>query len=200
LSLGPGATKGVLMMVSRRGVGLLLPAVFLLSITGQANRVQAGTHWWLPATVGYTGAATGAGVGLLFAEDIDLENPALVIVPVVGFISGFTLGLVVGKRADNKLARGENLSAAHRNALRVGTTLTGTTVGALVAWRIVEPGGPSSLGTDEEIIVGSLIVGTVLGAAVQFLFFEDALYPPGNPNLGLIFSQNETGIGWRYSF
>jgi hypothetical protein len=99
--------------------------------------------------------------------------------------------------AEHASMRLETRSFAHRSALRLGTMLSGATLGGLVAWRMIE--GSSSSGTDEEVLATSLIAGAVLGALTQFIFFEDALHP-GSPNVGLIFFKNPSGIGLRYSF
>lgn len=139
----------------------------------------AQTQWALPTTVGYTAAGVGAGVAAIGVAD----EAGTVLLPV-GLAAGVIIGLRVGRRADDALDRGDTLSSAHRWAVRAGTVLTGGVVGAGVAVILINPEGPSSLGSDEAIFAGSVLGGAALGALAQYVL-DDRLWPRARPRVGV---------------
>ena len=107
------------------------------------------TAWWIPSTLGYTGAGFGLSVGALFAINPSLDNGIIVLLPVAGLISGGIFGKKVGSRADNRLRLGQELSSNHRFAIRLGTVLAGTSIGALLAAARINSPGNEGPGRDE---------------------------------------------------
>ncbi|MCG3776851.1 MAG: hypothetical protein JW395_3722 [Nitrospira sp.] len=93
---------------------------FLLAVvtTGasQAQTEWRQTVWRVPTTIGY--GALGTTVGLLAVHGTGYDFDAfgtVVIATGAGAVLGIVTGYRIGRSADTRLARGDTLSALHRN-------------------------------------------------------------------------------------
>lgn len=178
----------------RSAVLVLLMLVALLPI----HEADAETYWRVPTMIGYGAVGTGLGVAAIW--DASIDNPSVLLVPLSSLALGGLSGFLIGKSADVSLAKGEELSSLHRNAVRLGTVLTGTAIGAIAAMIIINPPGPSSLGSDEEIYLWSCVSGATLGILTQVLL-DSTLRPARalNADLGLT-PEGRLVLGLKYHF
>ena len=157
---------------------------------------QTQTRWFLPTTVGYAGVGTGLGVLAAWDSEPAEGGPIILAGLVLGGISGY----IIGHNADRALARGDTLTVVHRYAVRLGTILTGSTLGALTAAVIISPKGPSSLGNDESIFTACVLAGSVLGTIVQIVL-DSKLYPADRLHIGFgISPKGRAALGFSYHF
>ena len=132
----------------------------------------AQTRWWAPASIGYAGGAIGLSyIANLpdrcsrtnFSDDCNYE---FFMAPAVFVAGGATAGYLVGKLADRRLRRGEELSALHRNGIRAGTVLAGGTIGLIAAGLTINS---TDFGNDELVVASMIGAGLIGGAGFQYL-------------------------------
>lgn len=163
------------MNASSLRISLLLAALLGALLPAGA---EAQTYWRVPTTVGYGGV--GLGLGVLSAWNVSLDDEVALFGRILGGLAlGTVVGYQVGKRADDALANGSEVSAGHRWGVRSGTVLAGAALGAVVASLIISPEGSSSLGSDEAIFAGSVLTGAVAGGLAQ-IALDSKLWPPGS--------------------
>ena len=162
-------------MNAGRAVCLVLVALLM-----SATSVSAQTRWWIPSTVGYGGAALGLSwvveeLGGCDPADADcFEDAEFFEAPGAFLLSGVLVGYAVGKVADGRLRRGEELTAGHRNALRAGVALTGGTLAAIAAAIFING---TQYGHDEVVFISAVAAGTAGGLILQRTRHEAKLRP-----------------------
>jgi len=143
------------------------------------------THWVFPTTIGYAGLGYGAGFLVFLIGDIEYDSPFVNPSTIGGSLVGIIAGSITGGKADSKLSRGEELDANLRFGVAVGTILSGTFLGTVIAaYKIDSDEGadPQGIGSDENIINFGVLAGTTLGY-LTFKMFESSLYPELLPEL-----------------
>ncbi|TFB09802.1 hypothetical protein E3V36_05640 [Candidatus Marinimicrobia bacterium MT.SAG.2] len=141
------------------------------------------THWVFPTTIGYAGLGFGAGILLIMGEGYD--SALIPISTIGGSLVGIIAGSIIGGKADSKISRGEELDANLRFGVAVGTILSGTFLGTIIAAYKIdsdERAGSQGIGSDENIINFGVLAGTTLGY-LTFKMFESSLYPELLPEL-----------------
>jgi hypothetical protein len=149
-----------MMSTARHAISALgCAALFSIAVVD----AHAQVRWSRTTALGY--AFPGAALGVIPALDMPLDGPFWVP-PAVGMFGGALAGHLVGSSADRKLETGEELSAAHRNAVRAGTVFLGMTVGGAVAALLIDSEG-GTFARDGTILGAGLVGGAVLGVWVQ---------------------------------
>lgn len=123
---------------------------------------------------GFGYASSGVAAWSITRPDIDGEVFQVYALATIG---GAFLGSRIGAAADERLARGDSLSALHKAAVATGSVLAGAGVGAVVAGiGLAASNAGTFIGTDSETVAAATAAGAVLGGVVTW-WRRDALAP-----------------------
>ena len=160
-------------IVSRSVICLALTVLVegLLPMTAPAQ-----LPWSAISTPGY--AAGGMAVAFLPAVGVSNSYESGVAILGAGLAGGAIAGWMIGDTAEDQLARGEELSNGHRNALRAGTVMAGAGSGALASFLVInsDEEGESGGENDSKIFLSLVAGGAALGVLTQVLL-ESRLEP-----------------------
>lgn len=137
----------------------------ILALLAVPTVADAACGWKLLSGFGYGGAAFGS---YFYVSGEGYPGFNTVAFGAGGIVGGW----IVGSRACRKLARTEQLSSLHKNAVRAGTVFAGATAGAIAAGFITS--GVGEVGADERILAQSIAIGAAGGALLQYLIEKGA--------------------------
>jgi hypothetical protein len=156
----------------RRSILCLLLSVLVEGLL--PTTAPAQFPWSAISTPGY--ATAGLAASIVPAIGLGWNNPELGTAILGGGLAvGVITGLAIGGTAQNRLARGEELSGAHRNALRAGTVMAGAGIGALASYFVISPEEGDGE-NDGEIFLSFVASGAALGVLTQVVL-ESRLEP-----------------------
>lgn len=165
----------------------------LLLLTPTPSHAQS---WALVDALGY--GAAGVGAGVLIDSDLSAFSPTLLL----GGAGGILFGARVGRSADTRLARGDELGNGHKAAVVAGSVLAGTALGALASAALIT-GGESGQGTflasDETTFTVLTVAGTALGVAGTW-WRRDALRPRSMSVTPTVSAESGVGVRVRVQF
>lgn len=129
--------------------------------------------WSAISTPGYAAGGLAAAVVPAIGAGNSYESGVAIL--GAGLAGGAIVGWIIGDAAEDRLARGEELSGGHRNALRAGTVMAGAGSGALASFFVInsEEGDGER---DSEIFLSFVAGGAALGVLTQMLL-ESRLQP-----------------------
>jgi len=180
----------------------LLVALAASPSAAEEGRREVEHFWVVPTTLGYTALSTmtigmlGVAVGL---EGYESVGGVLILTSLA---SGIVIGSKIGGSADQALARGETLSGAHKNAIRVGTVALGTAVGASIAGLYVATSEANLTGdgpSDEAVVTAGVAAGLLIGILAQ-VALENRLEPRQRLAVQLSPARESVALSVKWSF
>jgi hypothetical protein len=133
----------------------------------QPIRQAAPIKWVVMDAIGYGGLGTVVGMALALSSYSCPFGPCdgAAMSVVGGAVAGAIGGAAIGIHARRTLAKGEQLGAVHRAAVLAGAMISGTTLGAVASFSLINGDGSGTpLGSDETTFGMLTLGGTAIGA------------------------------------
>jgi hypothetical protein len=160
-------------------------SLLLGALTFSLPAPAGATAWRIPCATGYAvlGGAVGAGFGAAVAAGDSDAGYAAGVIGILAAGPGALVGWQVGAGADRSLAEGEPLTRSRRNAVRVGTVLTGVGLGLIAATYHVQHSDANERGGLSDERAFAIAAGSGLAAGIGAALLADgALYPKVQPD------------------